>query len=138
MSGSEVQITAEPVAPATAHLLAVLGLIPDPELPIVSVVDLGMIHRVGVATDGIHVTILPTFIGCPALDIIRYHSCYAVHQERAYPQLLGRRDAQLLQVVRDFNQYDLYSKSDVEPDEAALRPFYESLVAALLPDDLQW
>ena len=71
MSASGVHAPAEAVAPDTANLLAVLALIPDPELPIVSIVDLGMIHRVGVATDGIHVTILPTFIGCPALDVIR-------------------------------------------------------------------
>lgn len=71
MSASGVHAPAEAVAPDTANLLALLALIPDPELPIVSIVDLGMIHRVRVATDGIHVTILPTFIGCPALDIIR-------------------------------------------------------------------
>ncbi|MEO6208255.1 MAG: 1,2-phenylacetyl-CoA epoxidase subunit PaaD [Candidatus Limnocylindrales bacterium] len=52
-------------------MVAALALIPDPELPIVSIADLGMIHSVDVATDGIHVTVLPTFIGCPALDVIR-------------------------------------------------------------------
>ena len=71
MSGSEVQITAEPVAPDNDLVYAALASIPDPELPIVSIVELGMIHRVGVAADGIHVAILPTFIGCPALDVIR-------------------------------------------------------------------
>lgn len=71
MSASGVHAAAGPIAPDPAHLLAALALIPDPELPIVSIVDLGMIHRVRVATDGIHVTILPTFIGCPALDVIR-------------------------------------------------------------------
>ena len=71
MSTSAAHAAAGPVAPDTAHLLAVLALIPDPELPIVSIVELGMIHRVGVAADGIHVAILPTFIGCPALDVIR-------------------------------------------------------------------
>ena len=60
-----------PGVPDTAHVVAALALIPDPELPIVSIADLGMVHRVDVATDGIHVTVLPTFIGCPALDVIR-------------------------------------------------------------------
>ncbi len=60
-----------PIAPDTDRVVAALALIQDPELPIVSIADLGMIHRVDVATDGIHVTVLPTFIGCPALDVIR-------------------------------------------------------------------
>jgi ring-1,2-phenylacetyl-CoA epoxidase subunit PaaD len=51
----------------------------DPELPMVSIVDLGMIGAVEVADSGpgdgssasIRVELLPTYIGCPALDIIR-------------------------------------------------------------------
>ncbi len=50
---------------------AVLADIPDPELPVLSVVDLGIIHRVEVGPEAIAVAILPTFIGCPALDVIR-------------------------------------------------------------------
>jgi len=52
-------------------IAAALAAIPDPELPVVSIVDLGMIHRLEVGSDGIRVTVLPTFIGCPALEIIR-------------------------------------------------------------------
>jgi ring-1,2-phenylacetyl-CoA epoxidase subunit PaaD len=47
----------------------------DPELPMVSVVDLGIIHRVDVepasGTGPIRVEILPTFVGCPALELIK-------------------------------------------------------------------
>jgi ring-1,2-phenylacetyl-CoA epoxidase subunit PaaD len=52
---------------------AVLAGVMDPELPMLSVVDLGIIHRVEVATgDGpIRVQILPTFVGCPALEFIK-------------------------------------------------------------------
>jgi len=59
------------VAPTEAAVRATLAMIPDPELPIVSIVDLGMIHRVAVDDGGIRVAVLPTFIGCPALDLIR-------------------------------------------------------------------
>jgi ring-1,2-phenylacetyl-CoA epoxidase subunit PaaD len=50
-----------------------LAEVPDPELPMVSVVDLGIIHRVDISpADGsIRVEILPTFVGCPALEFIR-------------------------------------------------------------------
>lgn len=54
-----------------AAVRATLAAIPDPELPVLSIVDLGIIHRVDVRTDAIEVAILPTFVGCPALDVIR-------------------------------------------------------------------
>lgn len=57
--------------PTEAAVRAVLTDIPDPELPVLSVVDLGIIHRVEVGPEAIAVAILPTFIGCPALDVIR-------------------------------------------------------------------
>jgi inositol oxygenase len=74
----------------------------------------------------------------PALDIIRYHSFYAWHREGAYTHLMDASDAERLAWVRRFVAYDLYSKSDVPPDAAALRPFYEALVAELLPPRLAW
>jgi ring-1,2-phenylacetyl-CoA epoxidase subunit PaaD len=57
--------------PSAAAIRAALADVPDPELPMVSVVDLGMVERVEVDRDGIHVELLPTFVGCPALDLIR-------------------------------------------------------------------
>lgn len=52
---------------------AALTEVMDPELPMLSVVDLGIIHRVEVAPgEGrIRVEILPTFVGCPALELIK-------------------------------------------------------------------
>lgn len=57
--------------PALVAVTERLAAIPDPELPVVSIVDLGMVHRVTVTGDDVRVTMLPTFIGCPALDMIR-------------------------------------------------------------------
>lgn len=58
-------------APSEADVRSVLATVPDPEIPVLSVVDLGIVHRVDVRPDGIDVAILPTFVGCPALDVIR-------------------------------------------------------------------
>jgi len=58
-------------APTVAAVHAALAEIPDPELPVLSIVDLGIVHRIRVDAAGIEVAILPTFVGCPALDIIR-------------------------------------------------------------------
>jgi len=57
-------------APSEAAVRSALAEVPDPELPVVSVVDLGMVERVEVAGGRIAVDLLPTFIGCPALELI--------------------------------------------------------------------
>ena len=54
-----------------AAVLAALGDVMDPELPVLSVLDLGIVHEVRIGPTGIDVSILPTFIGCPALDVIK-------------------------------------------------------------------
>ncbi|MFN2543024.1 MAG: 1,2-phenylacetyl-CoA epoxidase subunit PaaD [Actinomycetota bacterium] len=43
----------------------------DPEIPPLSIVDLGIVERVVVSEEAVEVTLLPTFVGCPALDVIR-------------------------------------------------------------------
>ena len=55
--------------PTRDEILNVLREIPDPEMPI-SIVDLGLVENVRVADREVEVVMLPTFIGCPALDMI--------------------------------------------------------------------
>ena len=52
-------------------VLAALADVPDPEIPAVSIVELGMVGEIEVGERGIRVELLPTFVGCPALEIIR-------------------------------------------------------------------
>jgi len=62
-------------APATRvdeqAVWAALAEVPDPEIPAVSVVDLGIVHAVELDGERLRVELLPTFVGCPALDVIR-------------------------------------------------------------------
>ncbi len=48
-----------------------LAEVPDPEIPAVSVVHLGLVHRVELEDGRLRVELLPTFVGCPALEVIR-------------------------------------------------------------------
>src|SRR4029453_9850134 len=48
-----------------------LAEVPDPEIPVVSVVDLGLVHTVELDGGRLRVELLPTFVGCPALELIR-------------------------------------------------------------------
>ncbi|MCU0939135.1 MAG: phenylacetate-CoA oxygenase subunit PaaJ [Burkholderiaceae bacterium] len=48
-----------------------VGAVPDPEIPVISVVELGIVRDVRVAGDGsVDVTVTPTYSGCPATELI--------------------------------------------------------------------
>jgi ring-1,2-phenylacetyl-CoA epoxidase subunit PaaD len=48
-----------------------LAEIPDPEIPVISLVDLGVIKSVGVSANQVRIEFTPTFLGCPALEVMR-------------------------------------------------------------------
>jgi ring-1,2-phenylacetyl-CoA epoxidase subunit PaaD len=50
---------------------AALDEIPDPEIPVISLVDLGVIRDVSVEGDHVRVEFTPTFLGCPALEAMK-------------------------------------------------------------------
>jgi ring-1,2-phenylacetyl-CoA epoxidase subunit PaaD len=50
---------------------AALDEIPDPEIPVISLVDLGVIRDVTVDGGRVRVEFTPTFLGCPALEAMR-------------------------------------------------------------------
>jgi ring-1,2-phenylacetyl-CoA epoxidase subunit PaaD len=54
-----------------ADVWEALAEIPDPEIPVISIVDLGVVKDVTVEGSRVHVLFTPTFIGCPALDSMR-------------------------------------------------------------------
>ena len=72
----------------------------------------------------------------PAQYMIRYHSCYPIHREGAYNHLLNDADRELLEWVKKFNPYDLYSKSDEKVDVAKLKPYYMDLINEYFPDTI--
>jgi ring-1,2-phenylacetyl-CoA epoxidase subunit PaaD len=50
---------------------AALEEIPDPEIPVISLVDLGVIRDVSVDGERVRIEFTPTFLGCPALEVMR-------------------------------------------------------------------
>lgn len=72
----------------------------------------------------------------PALYMIRFHSFYAWHREGAYDWLCDGHDGEMLGYVKEFNPYDLYSKSPRAPDWGELRPYYAELVGKYFPAEL--
>lgn len=54
-----------------AQVWEALAEIPDPEIPVISLVDLGVVRDVEVDDGRVRVEFTPTFLGCPALEAMR-------------------------------------------------------------------
>ena len=54
-----------------AEVWQALAEVPDPEIPVISVVDLGVVRDVRVEEARVYVEFTPTFLGCPALEAMR-------------------------------------------------------------------
>jgi ring-1,2-phenylacetyl-CoA epoxidase subunit PaaD len=48
-----------------------LASIPDPEIPVLSLVDLGVIRSVEASREQVRIEFTPTFLGCPALEVMK-------------------------------------------------------------------
>jgi ring-1,2-phenylacetyl-CoA epoxidase subunit PaaD len=70
-----------------AQVWEALADIPDPEIPVVSLVDLGVIRDVVVENDGVRVQFTPTFLGCPALDAMRDALAARIRELGAEPEI---------------------------------------------------
>ena len=84
------------------QIWAAFGEIPDPEIPVVSLVDLGVIRSVDVENGHVHVEFTPTFLGCPALEVMK----------RALEETVSRLGAEPdVQVIHD----DSWSTDKITP-----------------------
>ena len=54
-----------------AQVWDALAEIPDPEIPVISLVDLGVIRDVAIENGNVRIEFTPTFLGCPALEVMR-------------------------------------------------------------------
>ena len=82
--------------------------------------------------------VVKDYLPAPGLAMIRYHSFYAGHRERAYDHLLSDTDWEMMTWVRKFNPYDLYSKTPNPPNVVELRPYYQDLIDRTFPASLSW
>lgn len=53
------------------EVFALLDEVKDPEIPVLSLVDLGVITDVSIKDDSVKIEMTPTFVGCPAIEYMR-------------------------------------------------------------------
>jgi ring-1,2-phenylacetyl-CoA epoxidase subunit PaaD len=73
-------VTAEAVWQALAE-------IPDPEIPVISLVELGVVRDVEVEDGRVRVEFTPTFLGCPALEVMRDQMSAKVRELGGEPEI---------------------------------------------------
>jgi ring-1,2-phenylacetyl-CoA epoxidase subunit PaaD len=64
-----------------------LAEIPDPEIPTVSLVDLGVIREVEIDDGHVRVSFMPTFLGCPAVEVMRNLMAERIRELGAEPEV---------------------------------------------------
>jgi ring-1,2-phenylacetyl-CoA epoxidase subunit PaaD len=69
-----------------------LAEIPDPEIPTISLVDLGVVRSVAVEGEQVRVDFTPTFLGCPALEVMQRLMEEAVRGIGGEPEVVVRTD----------------------------------------------
>jgi ring-1,2-phenylacetyl-CoA epoxidase subunit PaaD len=69
-----------------------LAEIPDPEIPVLSLVDLGVVRDVAVSDGRVRVDFTPTFLGCPALEVMRDAMAQRLRALGVEPEIRVRRD----------------------------------------------
>jgi ring-1,2-phenylacetyl-CoA epoxidase subunit PaaD len=69
-----------------------LAEIPDPEIPVVSLVELGVVRDVAVKDGRVRVDFTPTFLGCPALEVMRDAMAERLRALGVEPEIRVRRD----------------------------------------------
>jgi ring-1,2-phenylacetyl-CoA epoxidase subunit PaaD len=70
-----------------AQVWEALAGVPDPEIPVISVVDLGVVREVRVDQGRVHVEFTPTFLGCPALEVMRDQMAARIAELGAEPEV---------------------------------------------------
>lgn len=116
----------------SADLRAAIAAIPDPEVPVITIEDLGILREVLVDEQAYTVSVLvtPTYSGCPAMDVIRQHIEH-VARRRGYAARVRTRlspawttdwmSAAGRDKLREFGIAPPGQRSDVVPQPVGLR-----------------
>ena len=71
----------------TEQVWEALAELPDPEIPVISLVDLGVVREVEVEGEHVRVEFTPTFLGCPAQEVMRDQMAAAVRALGGEPKI---------------------------------------------------
>ena len=123
-----------------AEVWAALAEVEDPEIPVVSVVDMGVVRNVRVHGEHVHVEFTPTFLGCPALEAMRDRMAarrvlYETADEIRITALMESSDARVAGLATKINREEAYHRMHAEMwrERLAETPQFRAAVDELWP-----
>lgn len=63
------------------NIIDLLKQIPDPEVPVINIIELGVVREISILDNLVEVEITPTYTGCPAMKMIEDQIIELLHQE---------------------------------------------------------
>lgn len=70
------------------HILEILSTIPDPEIPVVNIIEMGMVRDVLRGDSWYEIIVTPTYSGCPAMSIIEQDIRATLESNGVYPVIV--------------------------------------------------
>lgn len=109
---------------ASSRAWGIAAHVPDPELPMVTLGDLGILRDVQVDADGVTVTITPTYSGCPAMREISHDVRHRL-QQAGFGQVEVRTElspAWSSDWITDAGRTKLTAAGIAPPNHSGMRP----------------
>jgi ring-1,2-phenylacetyl-CoA epoxidase subunit PaaD len=120
------------VRPLESAVWAALQDVHDPEIPTISVVDLGVVGSVEAEPGMVRVQLLPTFVGCPALEVMRSAVEERLHDFADDVEVrISFAEAWTTDRISPFGREQLRRSGFAPPSETPECPFCGSTVTAL-------
>ena len=110
------------------HIETILAQVPDPEIPVLTIQDLGIYQGFHIENDTIVIKIIPTYTGCPAMDMIAVNIKSALQDE-------GIENVKINLVLDPPWTTDMITEDGKQKmKEYGIAPPVEKSIAALDPD----
>ncbi|MCC7006547.1 MAG: phenylacetate-CoA oxygenase subunit PaaJ [Ottowia sp.] len=121
-------IAAHPQAhsPRQAQAWAVLDQVFDPEIPVISVCDLGIVRHIFVCNDALEVVLTPTYLGCPAIAQIEQDICNALQAAQLGPVRIRiqRAPAWTTEWISETGKQKLHDYGIAPPHPTTIQPLH--------------
>ena len=72
------------------------------------------------------------------MNIIRFHSFYPWHTHNEYSHFMNQKDYEILEDIKKFNEFDLYSKYDDNKITDEIKKYYNDLLNEFFNGELEW
>jgi len=120
----------------TKHVWEILNTVPDPEIPVISIVELGIIHDVKFINNTFLIYITPTYSGCPAIKTFQddINSCLRKNQIENFELIIKYDPAWTTDLMNDETKEKLMNYGISPPSNTVVCPQCKSEKTQLISE----